>query len=114
MKGFLQRGGLFFSVVLIVSGLLVGITAYLTQDASQRRYEDSLLKDKENGNQGWSKETVEASVRRDRDQAAIYVGFFLAFMGGLAMLMVLRHRSVTEMVEDLEQTEKEDETTGKG
>ena len=107
MKGFLQRGGLFFAVVLIISGLLVGVSAYMSHDLVQAEYEAALLKDKESGKQGWSKETIEASVRRDRDKAAIYVGFLLAIAGGLVLLMVFRQRSVSELVEDLDKEHDE-------
>jgi len=103
MRGFMQRGGLFLAVILIIAGLLVGVTSYLKQDELQNNYEKLLMDHhQQHGTaEGWSQELIEAKIVRDRDEAAMYTGFVLAVAGLLVLIFVLRHRSVHEMVADL-------------
>ena len=109
MRGFMQRGGLFLAAILIIVGLLVGVTSSLKQDQLQRDYERLLQEHHQlhGSAEGWGQELINAKIVRDRDEAALYTGFVIAGAGVLVLIFVLRQRSVHEMAQDLEDEHRE-------
>jgi len=103
MRGFLQRRGLFGAILLIVAGLLSGVTAYLARPGLQAEFERLLHENHDDPtSEGWSPELIDVKIRKDRNEMVYYTGLLLAGVGVLIMVLVLRYRSVEEMADDLD------------